>query len=122
MPTILLIIPALEILSGLGFIYLASNSTVSGLRYLPVLIAAVAVLFLFARVAGSMTLRQIAVTALTLTFLATAAVQGIGLVFSGFAKDIELISVENLARLSVIFIIGLILHGGLLALFHFLRR
>lgn len=122
MPPILLLVPVLELLGLLGFIYLASMSIGSSLRYLPLVVAAISVALLFAKEAGSMALRQLAVAAVLLSVLAVAAFQVLGFVYAGLAKDVEPISLDNVARLAVILLIALAAHGSVLTLCHLLRR
>jgi hypothetical protein len=120
MPPILLLVPVLELLGLLGFIYLASVEP--SLRYLPLVAAAVMVVLLFTREAGSMTLRQLAVAAALLSFLVVAAFQVLGFVFSGLAKDVDPASFDNVARLAMILAITLAAHGSMLAVCHILRK
>jgi hypothetical protein len=122
MPPILLLVPLLELLGLLGFLYLASISVEPSLRYLPIVAAVVTVVLLFAREAGSMTLRQLAVAAALLSFLAVAGFQVLGFVFSGLAKDVDPISFDNVARFAAILAIALAAHGSVLAVCHFLPR
>ncbi|MEJ6003872.1 hypothetical protein [Paucibacter soli] len=122
MPPILLLVPALELLGLLGFIHLASTSVEPSLRYLPLVAAAITVVLLFTREAGSMTLRQLAVSAALLSLLVVAAFQGLGFVFPGLAKDVDPISFANVVRLAVILAIAIAAHGGALAVCHYLRR
>ena len=122
MPPILLLVPVFELLGLLGFMYLASISVESNLRYLPFAVTAVMVVLLFVREAGSMTFRQLAVTAVLLSFLVVAGFQGLGFIFSGLAKDVSLVSSENIVRLAAIFTIVMVVHGSALAMCCFLRR
>lgn len=122
MPPILLFVPVLELLGLLGFMYLAPISVEPGLRYLPFVAAAVMVVLLFAREAGSMTFRQLAMSAVLLSFLVVAAFHVLGFIFSGLAKDVDPISFANITRLAVILAIAIIAHGSVLAVCHFLRR
>jgi hypothetical protein len=122
MPLILLVVPALELLGLLGYIYVAASSAEPSLRYLPLVAAAVTVVLLFAREAGIMTLRQLALTAALLSLLVVAAFQILGFVFSGLAKDVDPISFANVVRLAVIFAIAMAVHGSVLALCHYLRK
>lgn len=122
MPPILLLVPVLELLSLLGFTYLASISVHPSLRYLPLVVAAVTIVLLFAREAGSMTLRQLAAAAALLSVLAVTAFQVVGFAYGGLAKDVDPISFDNVTRLAVILAIALAAHASALALCHFLLR
>ena len=121
MPLILLLVPVLELLGLLGFVYLASSTVEPSIRYLPLMVAGVAVVLLFAREAGAMTLRQLAIAAALLSVLAVAAFQALGFVYSGLAKDVDHISFGNVMRLAVVLAMAFVAHSGLLALCHFLR-
>ncbi len=121
MPPILLLVPVLELLGLLGFVYLASPMVEPSLRYLPLVVAGATVVLLFAREAGSMTLRQLAIATALLSVLAVAAFQAVGFVYAGLAKDVDPISFDNVVRLAVVLAMALAAHGGLLALCHFLR-
>lgn len=121
MPPILLLVPVLELLGLLGFIYLAPISTVPRLRYLPVVVAVIAVVLLFAREAGSMTMRQLAVAAAMSSVLAVVAFQIVGFIYPGLAKDVDALSFENVARLAVTLAIAFVVHGCVLTLCHFSR-
>lgn len=122
LPPILLLVPVFELLGLLGYVYLASTSGEASLRCLPLAAAAVTVVLLFVREAGSMTLRQLAMTAALLSVLTVAAFQALGLVYAGLTKDVDPISFDNVARLTVILAIASAAHGSLLALCHYLRR
>ncbi|HEV6966689.1 MULTISPECIES: hypothetical protein [Roseateles] len=121
MRPILLIVPVCELLGLIGFMLLASNPDHSGLRWLPLFASAILVILLLAREAGSMTLRQVAVSTALLSLLGVAAFQTLGLAFSGLAKDVDLISLTNAVRLGVVLGIALAAHGGVLVIFHLLR-
>jgi hypothetical protein len=121
MPLILLLVPVLELLGLLGFVYLASSTVDPNLRYLPLMVAGGAVVFLFAREAGAMTLRQLAIAVALLSVLAGGVFQVLGLVYPGLAKDVDHISFGNVMRLAVVSGMAFVVHGGLLALCHLLR-
>lgn len=122
MPLILLLVPVIELLGFLGFIYLASIAIEPSFRYFPLMAAAITVILLFARETGTMSVQQLALTAALLSLLSVAAFQILGLVHSGVAKDIDLISFDNLVRLAVILAVALVVHGSALAACRFLRR
>lgn len=121
MPPILLLIPVLELLGMLGFVYLASSTDELFIRYLPFVAAGATIVFLFAREAEAMTLQKLAIATVLLSVLTVAAFQIVGVVYAGLAKDVDPISFDNAARLTVVLVMALVAHGGLLVLCHFLR-
>jgi hypothetical protein len=116
MSLILLLVPLLELLGLLAFVYLASSTFGSNFRYFPLVLVALTVVVLLKREAEIKTSRQLTITAALLSVLAVGAFQLARFFYSGLAKDVDHISLDNVLRLAVVFAVALATHGGLLAL------
>jgi hypothetical protein len=115
MPSALLLIPVFEMLGLLGFIQLAQMSNSQVLRYLPLVLAAILVVWIAIRQGKTLTLKEVAIASFLIALVFVACFQFIGLVFTGLAKDVDVFSVENFIRLSLIAIGVFVGHAGLLA-------
>lgn len=122
MPLILLLVPVLELLGLLGFIYVASISSEQSIRYLPFVVAGIGFLYLASRRAGAMSFRQIVTSSILMSFGFVVGFQILGVIFSGLAKDLDITSLENLARLALILGAAIVFHFVLLIICHFLYR
>lgn len=122
MPLILLLVPFLELLGLLGFIYVASISSEQTIRYLPFFAAGIGVLYLALRRAGSMSFRQIVALSIVMSLEFVVGFQILGVIFTGLAKDLDMISLDNLTRLALILGAAIVFHFMLLIICHFLYR
>ena len=115
MPSAFLLIPAFEMFGLLGFIQLAQMSNGQEFRYLPLVLAVIPVIWIAIRQGKALTLREVAIASLLIAIVFVACFQVAGLVFTGLAKDVDIFSVENFARLSLIATGAFVGHLGLLA-------
>ena len=115
MPSALLLIPAFEMFGLLGFIQLAQMSNGQEFRYLPLVLAVIPVIWIAIRQGKTLTLREVSIASLLIAIVFAACFQVAGLVFTGLAKEVDIFSVENFARLSLIATGAFVGHLGLLA-------
>ena len=115
MPSALLLIPAFEMFGLLGFIQLAQTSNGQEFRYLPLVLAVIPVIWIAIRQGKTLTLREVSIASLLIAIVFVACFQVAGLVFTGLAKDVDVFSVENFGRLSLIATGAFVGHLGLLA-------
>ncbi len=122
MPLVLFLIPLFEIFGLWGFTSLAATFDNPIVRYLPLALALIAVVWLAAKNTKSLSLQQVAVASLLVSLVFVGCFQIMGLTLSGLAKDIDLVSIENLFRLSIITVIATVCHFVLFAGIRYFRK
>lgn len=122
MPGRLLLIPLCEIFGLLGFMYFAARLGSQEIRYLPLVLAAILVIWLAVKGGKELTPRQIALVSISVSVVFVILFQMLGFVFSGLAKDIDLFSLSNLVRLGTIGMLAVAGHAGLFTAVRYFRR
>lgn len=109
----------LEVGGLLGFIVVSTYPEIQSLRYFPILMAAGGVFIFSFNVAPRLTIKQVAYSSIIVSLLFVLALQALGFtIFPGLVKDMELISVDNVARMGLMILIGVISHFVLLMSAH----
>lgn len=116
MSSVLLLIPVFEMLGLLGFVHMAQVPSISALRYLPLILAIVPVIWIAVRQGRSQTPGGIVRASLLIALAFVAGFQALGLVYTGLAKDIDIFSTENFIRLGLIATGVFVGHIGLFVL------
>lgn len=113
MPNVLFLMTIFEIIGLLGFTYISAALSNQGVQYLPLALAAFSVIWLAIKKGKQLTSRQIVIASLCVPLLFIGCFQILGLLLPGMSKDVDIFSVENLMRLSVIAVIAVVDHAGL---------
>jgi len=115
MPYVFLLIPLLEILGLFGFTYVAAVTDEQSVRYLPFAVAAIVVIWLAFKNVKSLTPKQITISSVLVSLAFVGCFQILGLIVPGLAKDVDLLSIANLLRLSAVFAVAFAGHFALFA-------
>ncbi len=122
MPSMLLLIPLIEILGLLAFAYSSGVLGNQEVRYLPIVLAAALVIWLAKKNSATLTIQQVMAASIVISLVFVGCFQILGLVLPGLAKDVDVFSIENLVRLSTIAAIAVVGHLGLFAATRYLHR
>lgn len=122
MPNALFLMPVFELFGLLGFVYLAKIPDWQALRYLPLVLAVCLVIWIAIKQGDAIKPKQAASLSFWIALLLVVGFQLAGLVFPGLAKDVDILSMSNFVRLSLIAVGAWIGHAGLLTAVHCLRN
>lgn len=113
---------AAEFLGLLGFVLLGQQEGASAIRFLPVLLAVLAVGFIAFAKTTAESYRVIAYISIAVAVILVMLIQLLGrTVFPGLVKDIGLFTAENASRLGIMLVIGIGGHFLLLSLARVVR-
>lgn len=107
----------LEVIGLLGFIFVSRYQVGGEYRYLVLLIALVAIIYVAYLRVGVISYKEIIYISIAVSAVFVVVVQFLGFTFyPGLVKDIDFFSVENTTRIGLIMIIGSVGHFLLLLL------
>lgn len=108
---------SLEVAGLLGFIFASQYQEGGEYRYLPLLIALTAIVYVAYLKARVISYKEIAYVSITVSVTFIFVVQLLGFtVYSGLVKDINFLSEENASRIGLMLLLGTVGHFLLLIL------
>lgn len=100
-----------EVIGLIGFIFAAQYQEVAQYRYLVLLIALVAVIYVAYLRVGVISYKNIIFIAITVSAVFVIAVQFLGFtLYPGLVKDIDFLSMENATRMGLIMMMSTVGH------------